>query len=97
MQRNHTLSNSLCSIFKHKPCTVSSASRSGVEAQNSSPCSCSMDLLFRSEEHTSEIQSLMRTSYAVFCLKKKNPQPAIKKRKTNIQNYRNQNDYPPPH
>src|SRR3546814_4335596 len=33
----------------------------------------------RSEEHTSELQSLMRTSYAVFCLKKnitiKNPSP----------------------
>src|SRR3546814_4960618 len=28
--------------------------------------------LYRSEEHTSELQSLMRTSYAVFCLKKKN-------------------------
>src|SRR3546814_5587279 len=28
--------------------------------------------LFRSEEHTSELQSLMRISYAVFCLKKKN-------------------------
>src|SRR3546814_5565081 len=27
----------------------------------------------RSEEHTSELQSLMRISYAVFCLKKKNP------------------------
>src|SRR3546814_4798978 len=27
--------------------------------------------LGRSEEHTSELQSLMRTSYAVFCLKKK--------------------------
>src|SRR3546814_8912917 len=31
---------------------------------------------FRSEEHTSELQSLMRISYAVFCLKKK--------KKTNI-------------
>src|SRR3546814_6748374 len=31
----------------------------------------------RSEEHTSELQSLMRTSYAVFCLTKKN----IKKQK----------------
>src|SRR3546814_1222835 len=29
-------------------------------------------LLARSEEHTSELQSLMRNSYAVFCLKKKN-------------------------
>src|SRR3546814_4379939 len=29
----------------------------------------------RSEEHTSELQSLMRISYAVFCLKKKIPTP----------------------
>src|SRR3546814_10556157 len=29
----------------------------------------------RSEEHTSELQSLMRISYAVFCLKKKNKTP----------------------
>src|SRR3546814_1501591 len=29
----------------------------------------------RSEEHTSELQSLMRNSYAVFCLKKKNSTP----------------------
>src|SRR3546814_4492793 len=29
----------------------------------------------RSEEHTSELQQLMRISYAVFCLKKKNKQP----------------------
>src|SRR3546814_10347206 len=29
------------------------------------------DLVPRSEEHTSELQSLMRISYAVFCLKKK--------------------------
>src|SRR3546814_5778020 len=29
-------------------------------------------VLIRSEEHTSELQSLMRISYAVFCLKKKN-------------------------
>src|SRR3546814_2311437 len=29
----------------------------------------------RSEEHTSELQSLMRISYAVFCLKKKNKLP----------------------
>src|SRR3546814_5422426 len=28
-------------------------------------------IMFRSEEHTSELQSLMRISYAVFCLKKK--------------------------
>src|SRR3546814_10100519 len=35
----------------------------------------------RSEEHTSELQSLMRISYAVFCLKKKN----ISKIRQNIQ------------
>src|SRR3546814_10788344 len=32
---------------------------------------CHIVLLIRSEEHTSELQSLMRISYAVFCLKKK--------------------------
>src|SRR3546814_8882909 len=31
-----------------------------------------LEQVSRSEEHTSEIQSLMRISYAVFCLKKKN-------------------------
>src|SRR3546814_9141725 len=30
-----------------------------------------VELVVRSEEHTSELQSLMRISYAVFCLKKK--------------------------
>src|SRR3546814_5313521 len=33
---------------------------------------CPGDPRRRSEEHTSELQSLMRISYAVFCLKKKN-------------------------
>src|SRR3546814_9782337 len=32
-------------------------------------------LVIRSEEHTSELQSLMRISYAVFCLKKKKHKP----------------------
>src|SRR3546814_6931488 len=32
----------------------------------------------RSEEHTSELQSLLRTSYAVFCLKKKNKKTSNK-------------------
>src|SRR3546814_5510157 len=39
----------------------------------------------RSEEHTSELQSLMRISYAVFCLKKK------KKRNTTVNNVNTQN------
>src|SRR3546814_2307603 len=36
----------------------------------------------RSEEHTSELQSLMRISYAVFCLKKKNYTEQINTHKT---------------
>src|SRR3546814_2065593 len=36
----------------------------------------------RSEEHTSELQSLMRISYAVFCLKKNNQRTKHKKRRT---------------
>src|SRR3546814_5299259 len=35
----------------------------------------------RSEEHTSELQSLMRISYAVFCLKKKKSQITLYKQK----------------
>src|SRR3546814_6811003 len=45
----------------------------------------------RSEEHTSELQSLMRISYAVFCLKKKkNAQP---KTKQNIRTERRQPEH----
>src|SRR3546814_1028058 len=40
----------------------------GPEVQNSAPL---LAHVARSEEHTSELQSLMRISYAVFCLKKK--------------------------
>src|SRR3546814_8728019 len=35
------------------------------------PITATKSLCSRSEEHTSELQSLMRISYAVFCLKKK--------------------------
>src|SRR3546814_1901771 len=38
-------------------------------------------LLLRSEEHTSELQSLMRISYAVFCLKKKKKKNNQKKKR----------------
>src|SRR3546814_9176997 len=37
----------------------------------------------RSEEHTSELQSLMRISYAVFCLKKKNINKTANNKNTN--------------
>src|SRR3546814_5584300 len=40
----------------------------------------------RSEEHTSELQSLMRISFAVFCLKKKNKHTALLKYAKQTQN-----------
>src|SRR3546814_7409409 len=39
-----------------------------IQINDTAHCHCEQ----RSEEHTSELQSLMRISYAVFCLKKKN-------------------------
>src|SRR3546814_16991512 len=41
----------------------------------------------RSEEHTSELQSLMRISYAVFCLKKKKKKKENKKEKSIMTKY----------
>src|SRR3546814_5909107 len=55
------------SSWSHSPCSHSVGTFEGLAATSlSSAC--------RSEEHTSELQSLMRISYAVFCLKKKNQQ-----------------------
>src|SRR3546814_5219666 len=48
------------------------------------------DSLGRSEEHTSELQSLMRISYAVFCLKKKT-QPKSHNNHTTPHTYTQQN------
>src|SRR3546814_5222633 len=45
------------------------ACKAGTDDQNS--CLMSGHRYFRSEEHTSELQSLMRSSYDVFCLNKK--------------------------
>src|SRR3546814_19976994 len=62
--------------------SLSAAFAAGVQGQGLDVVDlglASTDLLYfasgkldRSEEHTSELQSLMRISYAVFCLKKKN-------------------------
>src|SRR3546814_1868346 len=43
----------------------------GLEKHIENPHDSALFQQFRSEEHTSELQSLMRISYAVFCLKKK--------------------------
>src|SRR3546814_5735518 len=50
---------------------VAAASARNFRSWTSVP-DCAEVLDDRSEEHTSELQSLMRISYAVFCLKKKN-------------------------
>src|SRR3546814_3974825 len=63
--------------FSVKPCYAQSSSISTPQAiANAVDCYGRLagehvDAVYRSEEHTSELQSLMRTSYAVFCLKKK--------------------------
>src|SRR3546814_20968231 len=52
-------------LFRSNPLAAARNSRGAPTAAPSS------SLCARSEEHTSELQSLMRISYAVFCLKKK--------------------------
>src|SRR3546814_8926596 len=80
-------------------CTVKGASASGVagwspDVSSAAVSAPSPDCAWlgwqppeqaatRSEEHTSELQSLMRISYAVFCLKKKK-----KRQNTNTQEHR---------
>src|SRR3546814_9819025 len=55
------------------PCSASARSRpSSSPRSRASASTPSPRRTLRSEEHTSELQSLMRISYAVFCLKKKN-------------------------
>src|SRR3546814_3118001 len=60
-----------------RSCCWASSCFGGARASQSSigrGSGCSSPKIRRSEEHTSELQSLMRTSYAVFCLKKKKQQ-----------------------
>src|SRR3546814_4590312 len=69
------------SVLNHDSAIATAAARMSIAAGD------------RSEEHTSELQSLMRISYAVFCLKKKiiNRTPtSLKQRELNIttQKYR---------
>src|SRR3546814_9610975 len=55
----------LAKTVKHDPLGVAAEHLRADRVEGAEP---------RSEEHTSELQSLMRISYAVFCLKKKNKQ-----------------------
>src|SRR3546814_4432106 len=66
-------------LFRSRRREIHFAARNAHEAAPNHPTlPVCLYLERRSEEHTSELQSLMRISYAVFCLKKK------KKKNTNI-------------
>src|SRR3546814_2735303 len=70
-ERNLTVRGFLVSIASDKALPISEDSQAGQRCQASSPITSALDLpSIRSEEHKSELQSLMRISYAVFCLKK---------------------------
>src|SRR3546814_8277884 len=59
----------------HARCLSPCVNQTGAQANAAAHA---VNSLFRSEEHTSELQSLMRISYAVFCLKKnKNKQKQL--------------------
>src|SRR3546814_3360788 len=68
-------------LFRSLLCMAPSPTRSVVGAQSPEqllsgmaigrPTQALLEVADRSEEHTSELQSLMRISYAVFCLQKK--------------------------
>src|SRR3546814_6440336 len=59
------------SFRMHRPNTCESASSRAMRSPWVLPSPTKIPSSSRSEEHTSELQSLMRISYAVFCLKKK--------------------------
>src|SRR3546814_7896385 len=81
-------------------CAISERSPFSTGSKKPRPSARVPDDYSRSEEHTSELQSLMRISYAVFCLKKKkkktinNPtnglivEPITLQHNTNIRNNR---------
>src|SRR3546814_10852126 len=64
--------NRSCRVFTRSPRMVQQRQPDCIRTTSS--------LDFRSEEHTSELQSLMRISYAVFCLKKKKQKIHLKNR-----------------
>src|SRR3546814_599569 len=53
------------------PAPANFLTATSMSLSSAAPTSPPVPLIFRSEEHTSELQSLMRISYAVFCLTKK--------------------------
>src|SRR3546814_9199969 len=74
--RGNRTMNSVASLPGGSALTIATTSNlawAGLSSQTRSWCALRVKCCgARSEEHTSELQSLMRISYAVFCLKKKN-------------------------
>src|SRR3546814_5343854 len=60
------------SLLPRLACAVLSSRDPAASTVGRPPQRLQQRQYFRSEEHTSELQSLMRISYAVFCLEKKN-------------------------
>src|SRR3546814_5382103 len=59
-------------LLDQRPVSTEAAARADPRRQSATCQKRPAAGCVRSEEHTSELQSLMRISYAVFCLKKKN-------------------------
>src|SRR3546814_10407296 len=83
-----TRTDTLCpytTLFRSVRSQQSARASAVIAARSGASSSCARP---RSEEHTSELQSLMRISYAVFCLKKKHsihpPSNHIQKLASNI-------------
>src|SRR3546814_5064214 len=72
------------------PCNYCGGEGSGGIRSFSLPLVCPSP---RSEEHTSELQSLMRISYAVICLKKKNTRIPRQVQQDNIRKVHNNCNY----
>src|SRR3546814_3841555 len=68
----------------HRPRRIPEKQRRSTGRQRRVQSRLGCPLRARSEEHTSELQSLMRISYAVFCLKKKKTTTNNKQHKTSI-------------
>src|SRR3546814_3992115 len=68
----HGLTPILRRVRHHRPDQPASGNEQGGEGDDAATLAPDIgDAHARSDEHTSELQSLMRISYAVFCLKKK--------------------------
>src|SRR3546814_3714303 len=75
LAKQHWLRNILAGVVVAVvalPLAMAFAIASGAKPEQGLYTAIIAGFLARSEEHTSELQSLMRISYAVFCLKKKN-------------------------